>query len=86
MNKINATEMAELIPIDMDGDQYYLSLSFDIDDFIGDGVWYIQGYDHCKRLLFDMPFASSLGLEKDWLERGKSILCDFACKQFRGLK
>ena len=69
--------MAQLIPIEIHEEQYYLSLSFDIDDFIGDAVWYIQGYDQCKRLLFDLPFASSLGLEKDWLKRGLTVLCDF---------
>ena len=31
--------MAQLISIEIDEEKYYLSLSFAIDDFIGDGVW-----------------------------------------------
>ncbi|MEW6620464.1 MAG: hypothetical protein AB1422_14205 [bacterium] len=29
----------------IEGERFYFSLSFDIDDFIGDGVWWLQIYD-----------------------------------------
>ena len=43
----------------VDGEKYFINLSFDIDDFIGDGIWCLQLYDCKRRLIYDKPFASS---------------------------
>ena len=40
-------------------ERFYYSLSFDIDDFIGDGIWWFQIYDSNKKVLYDEPFAGS---------------------------
>jgi len=42
-----------------DSDTYYYGVSFDIDDFVGDGIYYLQVYDANKQLLSDRPFAQS---------------------------
>jgi len=42
-------------------EDFSYSLSFDIDDFIGDGIWWLQVYDSGKKLIYDKPFASSKG-------------------------
>jgi len=42
-------------------EDFSYSLSFDIDDFIGDGVWWLQVYDSDEKLIYDKPFASSKG-------------------------
>ena len=54
--------MIELKSILVEGEHFFYSLSFDItDDFIGDGVYWLQIYDDQKRMLYDKPFASSRG-------------------------
>ena len=53
--------MAELKSIIIDGENFFYSLSFDIDDFIGDGIWWLQIYNYNKKLIYDKPFASSMG-------------------------
>lgn len=40
---------------------FYYSLSFDIDDFVGTGAYWLQIYDYRRRLIYDKPFASSRG-------------------------
>ena len=35
-------------------------MSFDIDDFIGDGIWWLQIYNDNRDLIHDEPFASSI--------------------------
>lgn len=54
----------------VEGEEYGVTFSFDIDDFIGDGVWGLQIYDSNRNLLYDKPFASSRGiLDKDKLRK-----------------
>jgi len=53
--------MPELKPITVEGEKFFFSLSFDIDDFIGDGIWWLQIYSDDKKLIYDEPFASSRG-------------------------
>ena len=52
--------MAELRPIIIEGEKFFCSLSFDIDDFIGDGILWLQIYGCNKELIYDRPFASSM--------------------------
>lgn len=47
--------------ITVDKEEFYFGLSFDIDNFIGDGVWWLQVYDAQQNLVCDKPFASSRG-------------------------
>lgn len=49
----------KLNPILVDEEQYFYSLSFDIDDFIGDGIWWLQIYNSDKQMINDKPFAGS---------------------------
>jgi len=35
-------------------------LSFDIDDFVGYGIWWLQIYNSNKNLIYDKPFVSSV--------------------------
>ena len=53
--------MAELKPIIIDGENFFYSLSFDIDDFIGNGIWWLQIYNCNRKLIYDRPFTSSIG-------------------------
>lgn len=53
--------MSKLEPFIIEGEKFFYSLSFDIDDFIGDGIWWIQFYDGNRNLICDEPFASSRG-------------------------
>ncbi len=46
----------------IDGEKYYTGFSFDIDDFIGDGVWWFQIYDGNRNFVYEEPFASSMGI------------------------
>jgi len=50
----------KLRPIFVEGDKFFYSLSFDIDDFIGDGIWWLQIYAENRDLVYDKPFASSM--------------------------
>jgi hypothetical protein len=64
-------------------DVYFYSFSFDIDDFIGDGIWWLQIYDNQRRMIYDKPFASSQATRKDKLnfkEMRKIIKDDFQHK------
>jgi hypothetical protein len=38
---------------------YYYSISFDVNDFLGDGTFYLQLFDGNKRLIYDKPYANS---------------------------
>ena len=53
--------MPKLKPILVEGESFFLIFSFDIDYFIGDGVWWLQIYDDNRELIYDEPFASSMG-------------------------
>lgn len=52
--------MPELRLIIIDEEKFFYSLSFDIDNFIGDGIWWLQIYDYNQELIYDKPFASSI--------------------------
>jgi len=53
--------MTDLKPILVEEELYYYSLSFDItDEFIGDGLWWLQIYDSNKKIIYDKTFASSM--------------------------
>lgn len=53
--------MKKLKRLNIEGEEFYYLFSFDIDDFIGDGVWWLQIYDSHKNLIYDKPFAPSVG-------------------------
>lgn len=53
--------MPKLKPIIVHHEKFFISYSFDICDFIGDGIWWLQVYDDCKNIIYDEPFASSRG-------------------------
>jgi len=67
----------KLNPILVDEEQYFYSLSFDIEDFIGDGIWWLQIYDSDKQMIYDKPFAGSQWEpdEEDVYETVFAILC-----------
>lgn len=44
---------------------FYYTCSFDIDFFVGDGVFWLQIYDSRGRILVDIPYASSRGLPRE---------------------
>jgi len=46
--------------ISIEEEKFFYTLSFDIDDFIGDGIWWLQIYDSNKNLIYDRPFTSSI--------------------------
>ena len=46
----------------VEGEEFHFSFSFDIDDFIGDGVWWLQIYDNHRNLIYDNSFTSSMGI------------------------
>ncbi|MGC8887736.1 MAG: hypothetical protein ACP5MG_11330 [Verrucomicrobiia bacterium] len=50
----------KLKKLSIKGEKFLYSLSFDIDDSIGDGVWWLQIYDSNKNLIYDKPFVSSI--------------------------
>lgn len=52
--------MSKLRPITIKRENFFFSLSFDIDDFIGDGIWWLQIYNSNRNLVYDKPFASSI--------------------------
>jgi len=66
--------MSKLVPLSIEGDEFLFGLSFDIDDFIGDGIWWLQIYDENRELIYDEPFISSRG-EMD-MQQIKEIIKD----------
>jgi len=52
--------------IEIDGARYLLRLTFDIDDFIGDGVFNLEVYNDKGGRELETPFASSRGLPQEW--------------------
>lgn len=52
--------MSKLEPLYVNDEKYYISFSFDIDDFIGDGIWWLQIYDNQQNKIYDKPFAASM--------------------------
>ena len=55
-------KMAKLKQISVRGEKFYFRLSFDIDDFIGDGIWWLEIYHSNRNLMYDKPFASSINI------------------------
>lgn len=51
----------KLRQISVEGHKFYFGFSFDIDDFIGDGVWWLQIYNSNKEIIYEKPFASGMG-------------------------
>jgi len=51
--------MSKLRPITIEGEKFFYNLSFDIDDFIGDGIWWLQIYGCNKELIYDRPLSMS---------------------------
>ncbi|HAS04239.1 MAG TPA: hypothetical protein DCR71_00470 [Dehalococcoidia bacterium] len=41
------------------GEKFFYTISFDIDDFIGDGIWWIEIFNVNGKMICDKPFASS---------------------------
>ena len=69
--EVNMTKLKQVL---VEEKKFYLSLSFDIDDFIGDGIYWLQVYDQKMNELLDIPFASSLRLSKNWIKEAKNIV------------
>jgi len=45
----------------IDEEPYFYDLSFDItNEYIGEGIWWLQIYDCEKQMIWDRPFASGL--------------------------
>jgi len=53
--------MPNLKSITVEEEKFFYSLSFDINDFVGDGIWWFQIYNSNKNLIYDKPFVSSVG-------------------------
>jgi len=58
-------KMAKLRKVEIEEEDFFYSLSFDIYDFIGDGVWWLQVYDSDKQMIYDKPFAASTHVLSD---------------------
>lgn len=58
--------MSKLKPITVKGEEFLFSLSFDIDDFIGDGIWWLQIYNSNQNLIYDEPFIPSISRIDKW--------------------
>jgi len=52
--------MPKLNRIEIEGETFYYSLSFDIDDWLGDGFWWLQIYYSDESLICDNRFAPSM--------------------------
>ena len=59
--------------ITIDGVRYLLKLTFDIDDFIGDGIFNLEVYNNKGERELEMPFASSRGLPQRWWIEAKEV-------------
>ena len=66
--------MPKLKEVHVEGEKFFISFSFDIDDFIGDGVWWLQIYDEKKKMIYDKPFASSR--EEIFYQKIKEVIRD----------
>jgi len=59
--------------ITVDGVNYLLKLTFDIDDFVGDGIFNLEVYNNKGGRELEMPFASSRGLPQKWWIEAKEV-------------
>ena len=57
----------------IDGEKHQLKLTFDIIDFIGDGIFTLEVYNNKGEKEFETPFASSMGLSKNWWIEAKEV-------------
>mgnify|MGYP001560361920 CR=1 FL=1 len=57
----------------IDGEKHQLKLTFDIIDFIGDGIFTLEVYNNKDEKEFETPFASSIGLSQPWCIEAKEI-------------
>ncbi len=57
----------------VDGARYLLKLTFDIDDFVGDGIFNLEVYNNKGRRELEMPFASSRGLPQKWWIEAREV-------------
>ena len=59
--------------ITVDGVRHLLKLTFDIDDFVGDGIFNLEVYENKGVRELEMPFASSRGLSQEWWTEAKEV-------------
>ena len=59
--------------ITVDGAKYLLKLTFDIDDFIGDGIFNLEVYNNKGERELEIPFASSRGLPQKWWTEAREV-------------
>ena len=59
--------------ITVDGARYLLKLTFDIDDFVGDGIFNLEVYNNKGGRELETPFASSRGLSPKWWIEAKEV-------------
>ena len=69
----------QLETVYVEGEKYGITFSFDINDFIGDGIRWLQIYDSNYDLIYDTPFVSSFGI-LDKKKAGKIIKEEFLTK------
>ena len=62
--------MAKLRWVSVEREKFYFRLSFDIDDFIGDGIRWLEIYNSNRNLIYDKPFASSVSILDEKKVRG----------------
>lgn len=62
--------MAKSKQVSAKGEKFYFRLSFDIDDFVGDGIRWLQIYNSNRNLIYDKPFASSISILDEKKVRG----------------
>jgi len=60
--------------ITVDGVRYLLKLAFDIDDFVGDGIFNLEVYNNKGERELGIPFASSRGLPREWWVEAKETV------------
>jgi len=65
--------------VTIDGVRYLLRLTFDIDDFIGDGIFNLGVYNDKGGRELEMPFASSRGLPQKWWIEAKEVFKSVRC-------
>lgn len=53
--------MPKLKSLFIEGEKFFICMSFDVDDFIGDGIWWLQIYSENQEMIYDKPLASSRG-------------------------
>ena len=59
--------------ITVDGVRYLLKLTFDIDDFVGDGIFNLEVYNNKGKKELGIPFASSRGLPQKWWIEAREV-------------